>query len=242
MSNPNEKPETAPGPIAEAPTSETKATPAAPAELTSDLIAGMPEVTHSIPNGDTKPEAASNPPIELTDDHGIRFDPNVHKTDEKGNPVKNKAGYFYSKFIGRAGSARKAAGGVHASNGNSASEAKPKFAGVDEAPAAPAAPAEPEKPDVAAGMSLMILPMVDGIMQKLFSRDIALEKDDKEILAPTLAAYLRAKNAKDIPPGLALTMVALAVYLPKFEKPTVAERFVLITTKLKGWLGGGKAK
>ncbi len=245
-----ENPAPAPAPIAAVNSIET-ATPAKPvsaSDLTAPLIAGMPEVTGGSEPKETPlpdPGTAPLPGFEIKDDFGTVFNPAEHKADEKGNPVKNKAGRFYSKFIGRAGSARKAGVGQI---GDFVRDNLPADGGPKDPPTFEGAPggtvpapsggemsrAEPQ-PDPADGMALMLIPTIDGVMQSLFSEGVALSNKEKEIMQPVAAAYLRSKGAKDIPPGLALTMVAVAIYGPKFQKPTVKERITLIALKLKTW-------
>lgn len=227
----------------------TAAKPVTASDLTGPLIAGMPEVTKtSAPTEEAQlpdPGTAPLPGFEIKDDFGTVFNPAEHKADEKGNPVKNKAGRFYSKFIGRAGSARKAGVGNIADfvANNKPADGGPKepptFEGAPETPSNPAPAVDPAgtapQPDPADGMALMLIPTIDGVMQSLFSEGVALSNKEKEIMQPVAAAYLRSKGAKDIPPGLALTMVAVAIYGPKFQKPTVKERITLIALKLKTW-------
>lgn len=227
------------------------AKPVQASDLTGSLISGMPEVTK--PNEATESKAdLIGPKKENTpqDDAGVSFDPFIHKANEDGTPAKNKNGRFYSKFIGRAGSKRKS------ENGNGVSpapqkpsepglfEETPKFEGLDNGTPSPVsnAPASVQAtpPDEAQGATLLLIPTVDGCMQSLFGPDIALTEEDKKIAEPITASFLRSKNMKDIPPGIALAMVAVAIYGPKFQKPTVKEKLILIWIKIRGFFGGNK--
>jgi hypothetical protein len=229
------------------------AKPVLASDLTGSLISGMPEVTKPNEATVSKPDLIG--PVKSIvstpqDDAGVSFDPFIHMTEEDGSPAKNKRGRFYSKFIGRAGSKRKS------ENGNGISPApqpqsepgifdeKPKFEGLDNGTPSPvsnapaSAPANP--PDEAQGATLLLIPTVDGCMQSLFGPDIALSDEEKKIAEPITANFLRSKNMKDIPPGIALAMVAIAIYGPKFQKPTVKEKLILMWIKIRGIFGGNK--
>lgn len=232
MSETNQNPASAPEPIAPIKTAEDfEALPVAASELTQELIKGMPEPTSGEGVHPVETAAPAQPvapaPVEAhvadqIDGKGQKFDPALHATNEDGTPKRNTKGNFYSRYIGRAGAGRKAG-----ETGEPTEAAS--FAGVEQA--APSVP--PAMKDEAEGAALMLVPTVDGVMQSVFSADIALTDDDKKVITPVLAAYMRSKNMKDIPPGMALVMVAVAVYAPKFQKPTVKERIALIWLKLK---------
>lgn len=241
------------------------AIPVSPSNLTENLIAGMPvpqepKTERPAPVFVTEepklpdPGTGVLPGFEIKDDGGTVFNPAEHAADENGNPKKNAKGRFYSKFIGRGGAAKKAAAGGNPAPVAPVNRPAPKFEGAPEnnriptieqvdavQPGSDAPPAGHQTPDAAQGMALMVIPTVDGIAQNLFGPDVALSAQEKQVLEPVCAEYMRAKNIKDISPGWALVATVSAIYLPKFAKPTVKERLTLIVLKIRNLLGfGGK--
>jgi hypothetical protein len=248
---------------------DAAALPVVPGNLTESLIAGMPAVPENrpapifntdepkLPDPGTLALPGILPPEK--DEAGNLFNPLEHAAEENGTPKRNSKGLFYSKFIGRGGAAKRAAAGVgdgtpagHSpfGKGNVGVVARPlpKFEGApetanggpgDTTTAQPAATNHAE-PDAAEGMSLMIIPTVDGIAQALFGKEIALTPEDISVARPAVAGYMRAKNAKDISPGWALVLICTAIYGPKFAKPTVKERVTLLFLKIKNFIGGSK--
>lgn len=251
----------------ENPLPDAPAIPVAPGNLTENLIAGMPVPQEKpverpapvfltdepkFPDPGTAPLPGFEP-LEK-DDGGTVFNPAEHASDENGKPKKNARGRFYSKFIGRGGAAKRAGATAPGSAAPKTERPLPKFEGAPENNRIPTAeqvdavqpgqdargPGE-QTPDAAEGMSLMIIPTVDGIAQSVFGPDIALTGNDVKAAQPVLAGYLRQKNVRDISPGWALVAVCSAIYLPKFAKPTVKERLTLLVLKVRNLLGiGGK--
>lgn len=213
-----------------APAPETKAVATAASDLTETLIEGMPQVTSKdspgpIPGSPAPAETPVNVAVQV-DKKGQKFDPAIHAADENGNPKTNSFGNFYSKNVGRG---RK---GPAEDSPKVEEPAKPvEFAGVPRVET----PAPDAPPDEALGAAMMLVPTVDGIMQSVFSDGVALTDQDKQIVTPVLAAYMRSKNMKDIPPGIALAMITVAIYGPKFAKPSVKERITLIILKVRSF-------
>lgn len=230
------------------------ALPVKASDLTGNLIAGMPEGPKTerpapvfqtdepkLPDPGTTPLPGFEA-LPVKDDGGTEFDPSQHMANPDGSPAKNKKGRFYSKFIGRGGAAKKTG-----ENGNPTPQVErpaPKFDGAPPEKVflngADGGPGEikvtvnqPAQPDEADGISLLVIPTVDGIAQAIFGKDIALSPDEMKNAQPAVAAYMRAKNAKDISPGWALVLIATAIYGPKFQKPTVKERIALYILKIK---------
>lgn len=214
-------------------------------ELTGPLIAGMPEVTGENKDNSNEFVGPSLPSFEITpnkqektifppDDRGNPFDPFTHKTDENGKPIKNKKGFYYSKYIGRGGAQKKAA--THETNESRENEKPlPSFEGVEGgASVNNSETAQKDQPiDEATGVALLAVPTFDGLMQTLFTGDVALTVEEMARINPFAANYIRSKGMKDVPPLAALALIVVATYAPKFTKPTVKERCVLFYMKIR---------
>ncbi len=192
-------------------------------DLTKDLITAMPEVTDKSVVSSPATETPANIAVAV-DKKGVKFDPNIHAANSDGSPRVNSFGSFYSKNVGRG--AKKAPGTPAEPSAAPSTNEPAKFAGVEQPPG---------EPDAAAGAAMMLVPTVDGLMQSLFSEDVALTEQDKQVVTPVLASYMRSKNMKDIPPGIALAMITVAIYGPKFSKPSVKERLTLIVLKVRNF-------
>jgi len=230
MSETNESPAAEPAKVSAPPETSSAAVPVVADDLTKDLITGMPEVTDPKVSNPTAETLASPAPANVAgaiDKKGVKFDPNIHAANPDGSPKVNSFGSFYSKNVGR-GSKGPKSDKSETSGAPTANNEPAKFAGVEE---------PPSPPDEATGAAMMLVPTVDGIMQSVFSEGVALTDQDKAIVTPVLAAYMRSKNMKDIPPGIALAMITVAIYGPKFAKPSVKERLTLIILKIKNLFG-----
>lgn len=217
-------------------------------DLTGPLIAGMPEVTGENKDNTNEfvgpslptPEITTNP-LEKTifplDDRGNPFDPFTHKADENGKPLKNKKGLYYSKYIGRGGAQKKASShGTSETNETPVYEKpSPSFEGVEGgAPVNNSDTIQKEQAiDEATGVALLAVPTFDGLMQTLFTGDVALTAEEMARINPFAANYIRSKGLKDVPPLAALALIVIATYAPKFAKPTVKERCVLFYMKIR---------
>ncbi len=70
----------------------------------------------------------------------------------------------------------------------------------------------------------------DWAPREIRSPDNSASISERKLLADATAAYLRAKQFSDLPPGLMLTVVVLAYATPRFAAPTTRSRI--------GWLWG----
>lgn len=213
-----------PAKVSAPPETSGAALPVGADDLTKDLITAMPEVTDKTVVSPPATETPANIAVAV-DKKGVKFDPNIHAANSDGSPKVNSFGSFYSKNVGKG--AKRAPASTTSTPGTEQTTDEPaKFAGVEQPPG---------EPDAAAGAAMMLVPTVDGLMQSLFSEGVALTEQDKQVVTPVLAAYMRSKNMKDIPPGIALAMITVAIYGPKFSKPSVKERLTLIVLKVRNF-------
>ena len=223
------------------------ATPIDPSILAGDVMAAGGASTPQPPPSFSEPPAT--PPGEV-DASGVRFDPAVHRTDEEGKPSRNANGNFYSKTVGRPPKPENLTAKQIRDRERYQREKRERMGQPDSAPnpsgqpvtpptfadgtggAVPLAPAGPDKFDA---MAETFLNIGEGaILVPIFTEGIKASPQEHEMMKSTLAPALRSSNISDMPPWLAFTMVSCAVYAPKFTKPTVKERCLLLWLKLRG--------
>lgn len=196
----------------------------APVGSVSAPASGTPAPAFSVPNETLPPE--NQRPI---DAHGVRFDPDIHRTRPDGTPAKNKHGNFYRKETGRPPGPRPppAPGG-------------PIPAATFNAPAGggPAATLPAAGPDRYDALAETFLRIGYGPLVILFTDDIRTTDQEHQILKSALANWLRVSQVEDLPPGLAFGLVATGIYLPKFTQPTVRQRLALYWLKIRGFFSG----
>lgn len=222
-------------PVTVAPSIEP-AKPVSPAELTTPLIAGMPDVTQSIndaasfnaaPDLSLPQSPASQPSgSTITDESGTAFDANYHATDENGTPKKNFKGNFYKK---------------RSKNGEAGEERPrtitPTFVGTH--PTGQVAEISPEQKRLRAErLAKMVIPTIDRFMQGLLTDGAKLDDTEKSELTDAMATYAEARGMDDIPPGVVLLALFGGIYAEKLSKPTVKERVMLFYMKVKAFFTG----
>ena len=212
-----------PPPTAAAPT------PSAPAETTN--AAGV-----------TPPPAADAP----RDSLGRAFDPEKFAADSTGRPKVDSKGRFYSNKLG----AKKGAAASSSSTPPPPS-APQSFIPTDPAPGSTAAP-----PPAAAPASSSSAPAAANIDRFAMLGDVytraALagamavfgdewEPDDASeyaALRDSVAAYLRATNRDDLPPGYALAFAALTYAGKRVPRPKTQTRIAGFVAGVKAWWRG----
>ena len=235
--------------------------PAAPVTAATLAAENMVPEMNTPPSAAPLPAAPRNAPVSTApvDYRGKRnkwgevFDPDVHKICSDGRPYYDTKGHFRRKLLGR----------PRLDEQKRSHHAKPKETPdtppphVPEAPSGPAftafdapafndgspagaapgasplpAPGGPDKYELAAEG---FCKLGDAVMIRFFSEEIANSKDEHAALKTALAPALRESDIGDMPPWVAFSMVALAVYLPKFEKPTVKQRAAVLYLKVRGF-------
>jgi hypothetical protein len=184
---------------------------------------------------------------------GEVFDPDVHKVNSDGRPYYDNKGHFRRKLVGRPRLDEQKRS--HHAKLKETPDTPPPH--VPEAPSGPAftafdapsfndgspagtapgasplpAPGGPDKYEIAAEG---FCKLGDAVMIKFFSEEIANTKDEHAALKTALAPALRESDIGDMPPWIAFSMVTLAVYLPKFEKPTVKDRATVLFLRVRSF-------
>ena len=183
--------------------------------------------------------------------HGEIFDPDVHRINADGRPYYDERGHFRRKQIGRPPLAEKRShkakpketpaappprvpdtptGPFHDPGVPSFNDGSP--AGTTPGAAALPAPTGPDKFDLAAEG---FCKLGDAVMIRFFSEEIANTRDEHAALKTALAPALRESDIGDMPPWVVFGMVTLAIYLPKFEKPTVKQRATVLVVRVRGF-------
>lgn len=191
-------------------------------ELAAPLAAGMPTPT----NADVAPQVA--PPTESTperpeikDDFGTVFNPDKHRADAFGNPIKKNG-----KFLSTRGRKEGGKNSVPGNEEKSKAEDYVNTSGV------------PDQFDTAAEM---ILQTAYGTAAMFLSDEIRPENPEEHItLKVPLAAVLREKGVVQLTPTQLLLFSLAAYAAKKAGKPTVKERAILIYLKAKSFFTGKK--
>lgn len=221
--------------------------PATADELVSPLVAGMPTPTDSPlaadPTGKTADPSA--PQIGQVDTAGVVFDPQKHAVDETGRPKTDVNGRFYSNKAGRRkGDPRlkqpRAAGATQPPPPGS----EPEFTVVDDAPPSGGSPGSvpsgsaPDRFDHAAELYCRTF---YGMTTGAFSDDGWQPENEAEHvgLKTSVAAYLRAKQSDDLPPGVILGMAFAAYAGKRISRPKTKERLAVLWMRVKGLLNRG---
>ena len=71
-----------------------------------------------------------------------------------------------------------------------------------------------------------------AILVPIFTQEIKASQEEHNALKSTLAPALRASQIDDMPPWLAFACVSIGVYAPKFTKPTVRERAIMLWLRI----------
>ena len=200
-------------------------------ELVKPLVEGMPEPTDSPLAADPtgKTPDPSKPQIGQVDTAGTVFDAEKHMADETGRPKTDVHGRFYSKHVGRK------KGGP----GNPKPPREPKIPGPDDVPefnkgpeqppvsGLPSMPRGPDRFDHAAELYCRTF---YGTATAAFADDGWQPDNEAEHvgLKTSVAAYLRAKNSDDLPPGLVLAMAVSAYSGKRLTRPKTKDRLLFL--------------
>ena len=154
----------------------------------------------------------------ITNAHGEKFDPNIHKADDDGNPITTKAGKFRLKPGRKSGS-----------SGHAQSRINSPYADRE---------SYSEKPEISpAAQTAAAMYIHSGVM--LFGHewlpDPAIK--EQEALAKAFHDYLETKNIEDIPPSLALFIACFGYAAPRLQKPQTQSRLETLILWVKIKLG-----
>lgn len=169
-----------------------------------------------------KPAKPGKP--ELRDKFNVVFDPAIHRTKETGRPIKTKSGAWARR--------RGPAPGTKP-GGNSEMEAA-----EDEYPEQFEDPEKTAQDEAnRRALAVIIARSMDGVMVKLFSEGVAPTEEEKQAELGAWENYLRVKDVKDIPPGVALALMYSSRLMLHADNPSVRERLGLywLWAKAKFW-------
>lgn len=196
-------------------------------EITDKLVEQMPDVQENAIDqlaGDKKQEQeqVKDPGISgehagLVDRMGRTFSRAIHLTDEKDEPKLTKAGKLK----------------IRRGQGPDAKTAESKIGGMTSTPgigfAQTQAAAEAEI--IVTGQSAASLTFLLGIM--VFKEDGKPTQDEINQVTYAYQTYFRAKNIRDLPPGVILA-TALIVYAgPRLMKPKTSKKIGVLWEKVK---------
>ena len=188
------------------------------------LVGDMPDVQpHAIQEQARKEaeiEKATENASEMRDSSGNKFDPEIHRVGEDGQPVLTPTGRF-SKAKGKGRKASPKLGGLPA-------EVKPDPEAQTRAQAR------------AAGITLANMGL--AIAQGLGGEEFKPSEEERVMLEAGTADYCEAKGVSDLPPGLALASIWGAYLLPKFAKPKTRSRLGAFWEKIKARIQNWRAK
>ena len=152
-----------------------------------------------------------NPFAGVKDSLGREFDPAVFRM-KNGQPQTDTRGRFVPAGLGRR------TGAAASSIGGAETPAAPGAA-VATLPAAPAPPDEYHLAAQAACRALYALGMLIGGQDEWMPSD-----DEHANMVNAAEAYFRAKQFKDVPPGLALAIAVAGYVAPRLSKPKTLGR------------------
>lgn len=221
------------------------AVPVSADELIAPLVAGMPEPTDSPlganPDGSPHPDA---PKLGQVDTAGVVFDPEKHKADETGRPKTDVNGRFYAKNVGRKKGQASAPKSEPANdtpefevinNGNGSTAG----AGAIPADAGPSPTGGNGIRDRFDHMANIYCQGGYGVATTFFADDGWQPKNaaEHEGLRSAVAAYLRAKNSEELPPGAILTLAISAYAGERITRPKTKEKLLLLWLRIRPWFG-----
>lgn len=185
-------------------------------KLVEDL-GDLPEVTESM-------AGPVNPFQGLTDTKGRGFDQELHAVDDSGNPIITTKGKLKLKKRGRP------------SKVGTSKTSTPVDSGIESrVGGVPTAPDQGEMQSRAMGVYsanlLISLGRAIGGEEWEPRKDEAF--DERENLEIAFGDYFTAKEMKDIPPGLALSLALSTYMLPRFMMPTTKKRTLSFVDKMK---------
>lgn len=134
----------------------------------------------------------------LLDERGDTFDGDQHEVDSDGKPRKTKGGFFHKKR-----------GGVSKVSG-----AKSSIASVD-------TPSE-DLSYQACGSSTAEIIFIMG--QALGGQEWVPVPDERRYMSDAWAQYYKAKEVKDLPPGLIVATAMISYAMPRFSRPETKTR------------------
>lgn len=193
----------------------------------SALVAEMPPPPK--PTGAPAAENPHPPPAppagSMKDKRGIPFDPEKHAVDASGAPRIDKTGRFINRNAGRIGKNATASGST-----------------VYTPPPAPPPPAPPAPPDKYKVASETLISLFQGLLITFGQEEGILDPAEKIALSEPLEQTLRKHDVGDMPPEMALAMVAGSIVLTRLGKPktqtTVQKIRLWLGSKFAAWQGG----
>jgi SAM-dependent MidA family methyltransferase len=79
-------------------------------------------------------------------------------------------------------------------------------------------------------MSEMLFDMSTGVAATSLGQEwLPKSVEERQMVCKPLAAYMKSKEMKDLPPGVVLSFVVLAYSMPRFAQPSTKEKLV------RGW-------
>ena len=188
--------------------------------ITESLVSASPEPnTAAIEASGQKEERIKEAYADLRDSRGNRFDPEIHVTDENGEPKLTMKG----KLRMRPGRKSKVAGADKAAIGG----ALPTREGMTHQQKMQA-----RMTGDAAASALITLGVVVGGDEWNPITDAETGIDEKANLSHAFGDYFEAKEMTDIPPGVALTIAISAYVIPRFTMPKTKTR----VQRFKEWI------
>lgn len=219
------------------------------AEIASDFIEHMPEVSeHAVAAHMAKETAAQNAPA-MTDKNGTRFDPTIHTLGADGNPTLTKSGLYARKRGRKAGQSTLGSMPGPTSQGNSTQPL-----------------GEPQKvPTTGQKMSPVLMGAgaavaTANVFMAAFGPDLKpllknelTGQSDLDTLRDAYAQFFLESGIERVPPWIGIA-IALSTYAgPKMAKPdalTRAKQLALgaangtrnLWRKFRAWRNGGKTQ
>lgn len=184
-------------------------------KLVEDL-GELPEVTDSI-SGPVNPFAG------LVDTRGREFDKDLHAVDDSGNPIITTKGKLKLKKRGRpAKGETKAAVSVD-------SGIESRIGGVSPGPA----PEEIQSRALGVYSANLLISLGRSIGGEEWEPRKDEAFDERENLEIAFGDYFAAKELKDIPPGIALSLAVSTYIGPRLFMPTTKKRTLSFMDKMK---------
>lgn len=163
----------------------------------------------------------------LRDKDGNAFDPEIHETDENGNPKKNYRGLLKM----RRGAKKK----------KPQPEPGASFVNAEKAPGAEPGESQPAISESYAA-AFTVVEMTDGAAIAFIAPEMGASDPEKKFLTDCWAKYLDSKGVSDIPPGVALCMGLLTVYGGKLRHEKPRSKVSELWRSVKYYGGGILAK
>ena len=197
----------------------------------SQIADDMPEPQEHAINTEQAREAVksyrSNSYSHLTDRNGEAFDPDIHVTDENGEPKLTQNGSLRIK-PGKGSSKYKRDQGSSVGAGP-----RGQTTGAAAGP-----PRDPYAAGAAIADSIFALGQVIGGDEWAPVHDPKTGTDERAQMKQAWGRYCAEKGIGDVPPGVAVTMVTVAYIAPRLAMPKTKTRL----QRAKDWIGNKVAR